>query len=57
MVPATFLLELLVIPLYLWQRNLWPLGLLHGWLAAMFYLWVLDRDLWAEYIGRWLSGH
>ena len=48
LVVATFLLELVIIPLYLWQRNLWPLGALHGWLGALFYLWVLDRDLLSE---------
>jgi hypothetical protein len=48
LVMATFLLELVIIPLYMRQRNLWPLGALHGWLGALFYLWVLDRDLLAE---------
>ena len=48
LVVATFLLELVIIPLYMWQRNLWPLGALHGWLGALFYLWVLDRDLLGE---------
>lgn len=47
-VPATFLLELAVLPLYFRYRNLWPLGVLHGWAGALFYLWVLDRDLWVE---------
>ena len=30
--------------LYLKHRNLWPLGLFHGWLASLFYQWFLDRD-------------
>jgi hypothetical protein len=51
LVAATFLLELLIVPMYLRWRNLWPLGVLHGWLGALFYLWVLDRDLWAENFG------
>jgi hypothetical protein len=45
---ATFGLGLVVVMLYFQHRNLWPLGLMHGWLGAMFYLWVLDRDLFAE---------
>ena len=45
---GTFFLELLIIPLYLTHRNLWPLGFLHGWLGGLFYLWVLDQDLWRE---------
>jgi hypothetical protein len=48
---ATFLLELVIVPLYLRHRNLWPLGVLHGWLGALFYLWVLDRDLLVENFG------
>jgi hypothetical protein len=48
---GTFALELVVIPLYLRDRNLWPLGMLHGWVGGLFYLWVLNRDLWAENFG------
>ena len=48
LVAATCMLELALIPLYQRHRNLWPLGVVHGWLGAFFYLWVLDRDLWAE---------
>lgn len=48
---ATFCLELAIVPLYLGYRNLWPLGLLHGWLGGLFYLWVENRDLWAERFG------
>jgi hypothetical protein len=51
LVVATFVLELLIVPLYLWQRNLWPLGVLHGWLGGLFYLWVENRDLWVERFG------
>jgi hypothetical protein len=48
---ATFLLELGLVPLYLRHRNLWPLGLLHGWLGGLFYLWIENRDLWVERFG------
>jgi hypothetical protein len=51
LVVATFLLELVLVPLYLRYRNLWPLGILHGWLGALFYLWVLGRDIWVENFG------
>ena len=51
LIVATFVLELLIVPLYLWQRNLWPLGVLHGWLGGLFYLWVENRDLWVERFG------
>jgi uncharacterized protein len=49
---ATILFELTVIPIYLRFRNLWPLGILHGWLGALFYLWILHEDLWVETLGR-----
>jgi hypothetical protein len=48
---ATFALELVLVPLYRRDRNLWPLGVLHGWAGGLFYLWVLNRDLWAENFG------
>jgi hypothetical protein len=51
LVGGTVLLELACIPLYLNYRNLWPLGVLHGWLGALFYLWVLERDMWVENFG------
>lgn len=51
LVAATFLLELAIVPLYLRHRNLWPLGVLHGWLGGLFYLWVEGRDLWVERFG------
>jgi hypothetical protein len=45
---ATFCLGLLFVPLYLRLRNLWPLGLFHGWLGSLFYLWVLGHDPWRD---------
>jgi hypothetical protein len=45
---ATLLLGLLCCALFLRWRNLWPLGVLHGWLGALFYRWVLARDPWAD---------
>ena len=38
-------------PLYLRDGNLWPLGVAHGGLGALFYVWVLDRDPLAELSG------
>ena len=39
-------------PLYLRDGNLWPLGVAHGALGALFYVWVLDEDPWADFLGR-----
>jgi hypothetical protein len=38
--------------IYLRWRNLWPLGLYHGWLGVFFYYWVLTRDPWNEMFGK-----
>ena len=48
---ATGLMAALFIPCYLRDRNLWPLGLYHGWLGTFFYLWVLGRDPWVDVFG------
>lgn len=45
---ATFLLELLLIPLFMRHRNLWPLGVVHGWLGALFYTLILGRNILEE---------
>ena len=49
---ATFALGLAFTPLYLHHRNLWPLGLYHGWLGALFYAWVLDRNPWRSMVRK-----
>lgn len=41
---ATFLLGLVFTPHYLRYRNLWVLGLWHGWLGSFLYFWVLGQD-------------
>ncbi len=45
---ATCLVGLVFTVVYLRWRNLWPLGLWHGWLGVFYYYWVLGRDPWAE---------
>jgi CAAX prenyl protease-like protein len=47
---GTFLLGLVFTPIYLRWRNLWPLGLFHGWLGVLCYFWVLQRDPWIDLI-------
>lgn len=50
LVVATFLLGLVFAPLYLRHRNLWALGLAHGWLGSLVYPFVLLRDPLAAYL-------
>jgi uncharacterized protein len=45
---GTFILALVYTPSYLKYRNVWTLGLFHGWLACFFYFFVLGRDAWEE---------
>ena len=47
---ATLVLGVVCCILFLRHRCLWPLGVLHGWLGAVFYRWVLARDPWAEFL-------
>jgi hypothetical protein len=49
---ATGLMAGLFIPCYLRDRNIWPLGLYHGWLGTFFYLWVLGKDPWVSVFGK-----
>ena len=44
----TFSLELIFITVYLKWRNLWAIGIAHGWIASFILYFVLGRDLWAE---------
>jgi uncharacterized protein len=49
---GTFALGLAFTPIYLKHGNLWPLGLYHGWLGALFYFFVLERNPWQEVFGK-----
>ena len=51
LIVATFFLALGYMYLFSRYRNLWVLGLFHGWLGAIFYFFVLGRDPWLEFIG------
>jgi hypothetical protein len=44
----TFFMELVFLIAYFKWRNLWPLGLYHGWVASLLLFFVLGRDLWNE---------
>lgn len=48
---ATSGLGLAFTPIYLEHRNVWPLGLYHGLLGALFYFWVLGENPWRELTG------
>lgn len=48
LVGGTFLLALVYGFVYLKEKNLWVLGIIHGWLGAIFFYTILNRDPWVE---------
>ncbi|WP_462318711.1 CPBP family glutamic-type intramembrane protease [Marinilabilia sp.] len=44
----TFIMEIFFIRAYFRFRNLWALGVLHGWLGGLFLYFIMERDLWHE---------
>ena len=48
---GTFLLAIVYTIEYLRDRNLWVLGIYHGWLGCFYYFFVLQRDPFVETFG------
>jgi hypothetical protein len=44
----TFFMQCIFTATFLRWKNLWPLGLYHGWMATFLLFYVLGRDLWVE---------
>ena len=49
---ATFILAIFYGWIYLSERNIYVLGLFHGWLGGIFYYTVLERDPFLEMFGK-----
>jgi membrane protease YdiL (CAAX protease family) len=49
---ATFILAIFYGWIYLKERNLYVLGLFHGWLGGIFYYTVLERDPFLEMFAK-----
>lgn len=49
---ATFVLAIFYGWIYLKERNLYVLGLFHGWLGGIYYYTILERDPFLEMFGR-----
>ncbi len=54
LIAGTFVLALLYTYVYLRDRNVYVLGLFHGWLGGLFYYTIVGRDPFAEVFGRFL---
>lgn len=52
---GTLVLALYYGHVYLRERNLYVLGILHGWLGALFYYMVVGRDPFQEIFGKYLG--
>jgi uncharacterized protein len=52
---GTFILALFYGWIYLSERNIYVLGIFHGWLAAIFYYTILERDPFLEMFGNVIS--
>nr|WP_321407087.1 CPBP family intramembrane glutamic endopeptidase [uncultured Carboxylicivirga sp.] len=55
LVTGTFFLALFYGYIYLKQRNIYVLGIFHGWLAALFYYTVVGRDPFIEVFGKYFQ--
>lgn len=44
----TFAMEVVFLTVYNKWRNLWAIGLVHGWIATFLLYYVHNRDLWNE---------
>lgn len=49
---GTFILALLYGFIYLKERNLYVLGIFHGWLGGLYYYTVVNRDPFLEMFGK-----
>lgn len=47
---ATFFLAVFYCLIFFRFRNILVLGIFHGWLACIFYFFVLGRDPWVEFV-------
>lgn len=54
---GTFILAIYYSFIYLKQRNLYVLGIFHGWLGALFYYTIVNRDPFLESFGNLLINH
>lgn len=50
LIAGTFVLAIIYALVYFNYRNLWVLGIFHGWLGSFFYFFVLGRDAWITFI-------
>jgi uncharacterized protein len=55
LIAGTFVLALVYGFVYLKSRNVYVMGLFHGWLGGLFFYTIVDRDPFAEVFGKLFS--
>ncbi|HBH25324.1 MAG TPA: hypothetical protein DDY13_18135 [Cytophagales bacterium] len=55
LVIGTFVLALFYGFVYLKARNIYVLGIFHGWLGALFFYTIVNRDPFVEVFGRYFE--
>jgi len=56
LIVATFILAIFYGYIYLKKRNIYVLGLFHGWLGGIFYYTVMDKDPFLDTFGKLIYG-
>jgi len=56
LIAATFVLAIFYGFIYLKKRNVYVLGLFHGWLGGLFYYTVMDSDPFLDTFGKLIYG-
>ncbi len=56
LIVATFMLAIFYGYIYLSKRNIYVLGLFHGWLGGLFYYTVMDSDPFLDTFGKLIYG-
>ena len=56
LIAATFILALFYGFIYLKERNIYVLGIFHGWLGGIFYYTVMDTDPFLDTFGKLIYG-
>jgi membrane protease YdiL (CAAX protease family) len=55
LVGGTFVLAMFYGYIFLKQRNVYAMGIFHGWLGAIFFYTVVGRDPFMEVLGKYLN--
>jgi hypothetical protein len=55
LVMAAFVIAVITTTVYFRARNLWALGVFHGWVATCLYYFVLGQDPWREVLSTWIG--